>query len=266
MNQMKKIAIITCFALLLFNAGQVYSQVDSVKTSTQTTTTTTVNTSTTDAAAKPAGEQQESPDTDSDDFSRVVLGLRFMPTFTKFDVKTVDEGVAKTSFVVGYGVGGFVGYNFSKNVGVQLEAIYSVLSQKYTERNLERQIDLSYLHFPLLLSLNTDITKPVNLNVSFGPQIGINTGSEVSSDGGPDGVDTVTAVIAVKPADIGFAYGAGVDFKLGPAVSLSLGFRGVYGLVDISENSKSTTTNQYYVLDRSHVKTYAGYAGLIFNL
>jgi len=265
MTQMKKIAIITSVALLLFNTGLVYSQVDSVKTSTQTTTTTTVNTSTTDPVAKPAGEQQDSPDSDSDDFSRVILGLRFMPTFTKFDVKTVDEGVAKTSFVVGYGAGGFVGYNFSRNVGVQLEVIYSVLSQKYTERNLERQIDLSYLHFPLLLSLNTDITKPVNLNVSFGPQLGINTGSEVSTDGS-DGIDTVTAVIAVKPADIGFAYGAGVDFKLSPAISLSLGFRGVYGLVDISENSKNTTTNQYYVLDRSHVKTYAGYAGLIFNL
>jgi hypothetical protein len=48
--------------------------------------------------------------------------------------------------------------------------------------------------------------------------------------------------------------GAGVDF--GSEVKFSVGFRGVYGLVDISDQSQSVTTNEYYVLDRSHVKTY----------
>jgi hypothetical protein len=78
--------------------------------------------------------------------------------------------------------------------------------------------------------------------------------------------DTVEAVLAVKPADFGVAYGAGFNFGLGPTANpkINLGFRGVYGILDISDKSQSTTTNQYYILDRSHVKTYAGVIGLTF--
>jgi hypothetical protein len=69
----------------------------------------------------------------------------------------------------------------------------------------------------------------------------------------------------VKSGDFGFAYGAGLDFSLGGYTSLGVGFRGVYGLVDISDNSHSTATDDYYVLDRTHVKTYSGYIGLSFG-
>jgi len=41
-----------------------------------------------------------------------------------------------------------------------------------------------------------------------------------------------------------------------------MGFRGVYGLFDISDDSGTTSTDSYYVLDKTNLKTYSVYAGL----
>lgn len=254
----KIILIFTAFTALL--SQQLSAQVDSIKTSTTVTTTTTTTGS---ASTGTPGENNAEPaeKKDKNDFSRFYIGARFMPTVTKFDVNTLENGTAKTSFVIGYGIGGLIGVNLSRNIGIQAEVIYSSLSQKFTERNQERQIDLTYIHIPLLFVFNTDVSKPVNFNITAGPQIGINTGSSINTDGS-SGTDTVTAVVAVKPADFGVAYGAGLDFKLSPSFTFDIGFRGVIGILDISDKNKTTTSDQYYLLDRSHVKTYAGYAGI----
>lgn len=198
---------------------------------------------------------------------RFIAGLRFMPTLTSLDFAKPDQGTIETKFVLGYGFGGMLGLNFTDHVGLQAEVIYSSLAQKYTDADFEREVKLSYINVPLLLSINTNYSLPVNLNIVAGPQLGINTGSKLSTSSGAEGTDTVNAVLAVKPADIGLAYGAGLDFGFGSSFStrLSVGFRGVYGLIDVSEKSNSVTTDSYYVLDRSHVKTYAGYIGLTFT-
>ena len=250
----------------------LFAQTDTTTTGTKTKTTTITETetpATTTQPATPVAEPapavtavpQETSEPEDRVARKVYLGARFLPTFTNFKVRTINDEAAQTSFVVGYGIGGLLGFNMSKNAGLQIEAIYSTLSQKYTDNNLERTIDLSYIHFPLLLVLNTDVTKPVNLNIAVGPQFGINTGSSVDTDGS-GGADTVQAVIAVKPGDFGIAYGAGLDFLLNPSLTLDIGFRGVYGILDISDSDAVSTTNQHYILDRSHVKTYAGYVGL----
>ena len=168
----------------------------------------------------------------------------------------------ETSFVLGYGAGILLGKNFNDHVGLQGEVLYSQLAQKYKiSGDVEHKVKLSYINVPLLLPLNTGIREPVNFNFVIGPQLGLNTGSSIDVSNGGE-ADTVHAVFAVKRGDIGFAYGAGVDF--GSEVKFSVGFRGVYGLLDISDQSQSVTTNEYYVLDRSHVKTYSLYAGLSF--
>lgn len=192
-------------------------------------------------------------------------GINFMPTVSQFNVQTIDNGTAKAKMVLGYGFGLQAGYNFNEHVATQLEAIYSTLSQKYTDRSLERTIDLSYVHFPLTFRYNTDITGPVNFNIVLGPQVGVNVGSKIRTEDGR-ATDTVEAILAVKPADFGIAYGAGLNFGLGQASNpkINVGFRGVQGILDISESSQTTTTDQYYILDRSRVRTYAGVIGLTY--
>jgi len=191
------------------------------------------------------------------------FGLRFMPTLSSFDMQTSSGGKVNGEATLGYGFGGLLGYNMSAHWGFQAEVIYSSISQKYKEVDVEHQINLQYLNIPLLLSLNTGKRNPINFNVVVGPQIGISIGSNVKTTGG-DGTSTPPAVLSVKKGDLGFAYGAGLDFGLNPSQTfrLGLGFRGVYGLFDISDNSNNTSTDSYYILDRTQIKTYSLYAGL----
>lgn len=192
------------------------------------------------------------------------IGFRFIPAFSRFDLRNASGEVVEGDFTLGYGYGGLLAIN-SKHVGLQLEIIYNPISQKYKDQQLERKIDISYVNIPLLITLNTDKSKPVNFNVAFGPQIAINTGSSVSTTGGDD-TDTLRAVVALKQSDLGVAYGAGLEFALNPirTVRVNLGFRGVYGLVDISDNSKTRETGSYYIIDKTNRESYAGYLGLSF--
>lgn len=192
------------------------------------------------------------------------FGVRFMPTVSSLDVQSSSGGQISGDATFGFGAGIFVGFNFSDHFGLQGEALYSTLNQKYNEEDVEKEIKLEYINIPLLLSFNTGKLEPVNFNVVLGPQIGISVGSELfTSDGGdPDN----EAVLSVKKGDVGFAYGAGVDFGLNAnkTFRLGLGFRGVYGLIDISDNSNNNSTNSYYVLDKAHIKTYSAYLGISF--
>ena len=192
------------------------------------------------------------------------IGVRFMPTFSSFQMNTSSGGTVQGKVTLGYGVGGFVGFNFTSHVGIQAEVIYSSLTQEYNEQDVKRKINLRYVNIPLLLSLNTGKYKAVNLNVVGGPQLGIGVGSSITTSSNNDAAVNSEALLSVKKSDIGLAYGAGVDFGLNKRYTtrLGLGFRGVYGLFDISDKSKTASTSSYYVLDRTHLKTYAAYIGL----
>lgn len=188
------------------------------------------------------------------------FGVRFMPTVSNLEVQTSSGGQISTDGTLGFGAGIFLGFNFTDHVGVQGEAIYSTLNQKYKEDDVEKEIKLEYINVPLLFSYNTGKLNPVNFNVVLGPQIGISVGSELG------GSTDENAVLSVKKGDLGFAYGAGFDFGLNAAKTfrLGIGFRGVYGLVDISDNSNNLESGSYYVLDKAHVKTYSAYLGVSF--
>jgi hypothetical protein len=191
------------------------------------------------------------------------IGFRFMPTLSAFSVNTSSGGTVKGEAKLGYGVGFLLGWNFSKNVSVQGEIIYSSISQKYVDQDIEHDINLKYINIPLLLSLNTNKYGPVNLSLVGGPQLGLNVGSSVSSTGG-DGTYTSQAVISIKKGDIGVAYGLGIDFGLNTdqTVRLGLGYRAVQGLIDISDDSEQLESDSYYIVDKAKVKTQAVYVGL----
>jgi len=191
------------------------------------------------------------------------FGIRYMPNVSSFELNTSSGGIIKGEATIGYGIGAFLGINFTDHVGMQVEMIYSSISQKYKEVDVEREINLKYINIPVLLSLNTNKSGPVNLNLVGGPQLGLNVGSSVNTSGG-DGTYTTEARVKVKPSDLGFAYGAGIDFGLNDAktIRLGLGFRGVLGLIDISDDNETVVTDSYYVISRTTIKTYSAYMGL----
>jgi len=154
------------------------------------------------------------------------FGIRYMPAYSSMEFRSSGGTKHKGKFVIGHGVGAFLAIN-SRHVGLQLEVIYNSLWQKYKDdTNHDREIQLKYITIPLLLTLNTDKSKPVNLHVAVGPQLGINVGSKVETsgtNGNGNGTDTLQAVLAVKKSDFGIAYGAGIEFALNPARSIRLG-------------------------------------------
>jgi hypothetical protein len=142
---------------------------------------------------------------------------------------------------------------------------YYEVSQKYKDQSLERQVNVSFLNIPVLLSLNTDKSQMLNFKIEAGPQFGLNVGSSVETRGNRN-ADTLRAVVGVKEGDVGAAYGAGLDIMLNAqrTVRLDLGFRGFYGLVDMNADQSSNNPDTYNVLIKASRKTYSGYAGLTF--
>jgi hypothetical protein len=272
---MKRYIILAGLFGSVLAAGKVSAQ-DTIKTTT-TTTTTTIDTSSLTAPVPPPAPVAPAPAPapvapapaeddihNADNVPGGYIGFRYMPTFTSFDVRTRSNGEAVTTFSLGHGAGGYLGANFNKHTALQLEVIYSQLSQKYSDQDRNTTVDLNYVNIPLMFVLNTNITKPVNFNVTAGPQVGINVGSKIETDNN-GAADSTTAVLAVKGHDFGIAYGAGFDFRLGSDVQLGLGFRGVHGLLDISDRSQTKSTDEYLILDKSYLDTYAAYIGIRFN-
>ena len=244
----KYMKVILATALM---AGSIPVLAQDSKTSTTVTTTTTVNN---DADAG----------TTSGDYPSMYIGARLMPVVANFKYNDMGNSTAEASGVVGWGWGAFLGFNLSDHVGLQGEVMYSPLAQKYKIADRVEEIKIDYINIPLLLRINTGYSKPVNLNFVFGPQFGYNVGSSTHTEDHGQTTDFETKV-AVKSGDLGIAYGVGLDFSLGGYTKLGIGYRGVYGLIDISENSNSTTTSDYYVLDRTYTRTNAGYIGLSFG-
>ncbi|HET6245091.1 MAG: PorT family protein [Bacteroidetes bacterium] len=195
------------------------------------------------------------------DFNRVEFGVRFMPTLSSFDMQTSSGGTIKGEATLGYGFGAILGFNFSNHVGLSGEIIYNSLSQKYTDNDMQREFNVRYVNIPLLLSLNTGKSNPVNLKVEFGPQIGYSLGASVTTAGGGDS-DTLQTVISTKSGDFGAAYGAGLEFILNSkkTLRLDIGYRGVYGFVNVS-NTNQPADGTYYILDRAIVRTNSAYLG-----
>ena len=189
-------------------------------------------------------------------------GIRYMPTISAFDLKNSDGGSVHGQATFGHGGGILIGYSLTDLFEIQGEVIYNTLSQKYKEQDIERNINLRYINIPILASFNTGKKKLVNFNAVVGPQIGLNVGSSVKTTSG-NIINVPDAVVSVSKGDLGFAYGVGVDFGLNSSKTfrLGIGFRGVYGLFDISDHSKTIVTNSYYVIDHTHIKTYSAYIG-----
>ena len=191
----------------------------------------------------------------------VELGLRYFPTFTAFEISSPNNGIINAEFTVSNGFGAILAYYYTDQSAIEAEFIYNSLSKKYSYQNGENTIELKYINVPILYSFNTGKLDPVNFNVVIGPQIGLKVGSSMTLNQTENGSNTFKGILAVKNGDLGFAYGAGVDFG-NASWRMSAGFRGVYGLLDISDNSRSVTTDEFYILDRSHVKTYSIYLGV----
>ena len=193
----------------------------------------------------------------------VEFGVRLMPTISSFKMKSSSGASIKGEATLGFGFGALIGFKISDHAGIQVEAIYNSLNQNFEEQAESRKINLRYFNIPMLFSLHSGKLKTVNFSVVAGPQLGISAGSSITtSENYNPGVDE--PVLSVKNGDLGLAYGAGVDIALDSdkKIRLGFGYRGVMGLIDISDESNTIVTDTYYVLEKTTIKTHSVYVGL----
>jgi opacity protein-like surface antigen len=266
----KKRTLKAIVALSVLSMGAAMAQTtDTVRVRQTTTETTTYQNATVAPAPAPApspvatgndNEQRENPP-----LRRGEFGIRYMPTFYALALRNANNDAIQGKLSMSHGWGMFLGFNFSRHVGIIAEVDYLQINQKYKDRDLNRSVRLNYLNIPVMLSLNTNKESAVNLNFVVGPQFGLNLGGKVSPSGNGN-ADSLRATVAAKPGDVGLAYGAGLEFALNHehTIRLDLGFRGYYGFVDMSANQTSNNPDTYNVLVKASRKTYAGYIGLAF--
>src|SRR6185503_15725112 len=73
------------------------------------------------------------------------FGVRYMPTFSSLALRTYNGEVVQGNLTLSHGYGVMLAGNFSKNIGLQAEVNYLEITQKYKDRNLDRQVDVAYL-------------------------------------------------------------------------------------------------------------------------
>jgi len=265
-------------AVLALTVSTAVGQTDSTSVQQRTTTTTTTETTIDNGAVAPATVQaQPAPapapapaatETDNDEPLRHgEFGLRYMPTFSSLRLRGSNGETINGQITMSHGWGIMGAVNFSRHLGLQAEINYHEINQKYKDQGLNREVNVSYLNIPVLLSINTNKEAPVNLNFVVGPQFGLNLGAETSGES-TGNVDEAQATVGAKAGDVGAAYGAGVEIMLNDnhTLRLDLGFRGYYGLVSMraDETNNGGSSETYNVLLKASRKTYAGYLGLTF--
>ncbi|MBK9248299.1 MAG: PorT family protein [Ignavibacteria bacterium] len=195
----------------------------------------------------------------------VDLSFRVLHTFSSFDIQSSSNTTTQGTITLGHGFAGIAHCEFSKHIGMQAEIIYSSSSHLFKEEDVERRIDITYIHVPIMMVFNTGTSDPVNIHFTAGPQFGLLVGSSMSTTGGNG--KSNEGILAMRNTDLGIAYGVGIDVGIDPLniLRLSIGFRGTAGLTSMGDSDKPLPPNSYYLLGESSRDTYSGYIGLVYR-
>lgn len=148
-------------------------------------------------------------------------------------------------------------YNFTKNIGLGLDLVYSLQGRKYELEAEEGRIALHYLKIPLYLHYNTNPEAIWIFTANAGPQISMLTKSSLFDADGNVNEDNIKD--SCHDLSFGAYIGAGAEYKLTDNFNL---FGQVRADMDFTncENDKATD----YTLGRE--KSYNATAGVQFGV
>jgi hypothetical protein len=208
------------------------------------------------------------PMTDAHDQTGFHIGIRYQPIFGDMNINTMEGNTVVASMEASHGFAVSFNYYFNNWVGTHLEIMWARQTYSSVREGIATDVNLSYLSFPLMASLNTNYGRKVNLNIAAGPYLGINLDADATIAGTGEGTAT-TAVVNVGPLDMGIAYGGGVDVGFGATngIHLRAGYRGTTGLLDLQETGVETGENEVaLIVAGSKMQTHGFYLGLMFRL
>lgn len=136
----------------------------------------------------------------------------------------------KATFNTNFGVG--AGYNFTDNIGVGLDVLYSLQGEKSEVLGREINQKLEYVKVPVYFSYNTDPSKTVSLFGKIGPQVSFLTNAKIS---GGEHTGSVENKDRFEKATFGAMANAGVQFKLSQNIFLQTGLQFDYDFTNAED-------------------------------
>ena len=115
------------------------------------------------------------------------------------------------------------GYNFTKNMGVGVEVMYSTMKQRYSDNTVHFTQKFNYLKIPVVFTYNSNPDRKFMFTAKAGPQLGILLKSDISkaSDTKLNG----NATSQYEKLTLGAMIGTGVRMRLTEKMFLDAGVR-----------------------------------------
>ena len=162
---------------------------------------------------------------------------------------------SKATFNTNFGIG--AGYNFTKNIGVAIDGLYSMQGQKYELSGEEYHQKVNYIKVPVYFIYNSNPAKFISFSGKIGPQVSFLTTSKLTNNDGKDLVDDTND--HYEKATIGGAAEAGIQLRMDRNLFLTAGVR-----FDADLTNAENRVNASYPAGRA--KTYNMTSGLEVGL
>ncbi len=161
----------------------------------------------------------------------------------------------KATFNTNFGVG--AGYNFTKYLGVGIDALYSLQGQKYTLNSIEYNQKINYVKVPVYFTYNTDASKVVSFIGKVGPQVSFLADAKLTDKNSGKTIDETKD--RFETATFGGAAVAGAQFKVQPQLYVTAAARFDYDFTNAEDKD-------YVDYTPGRAKTYNSTAGLEVGL
>jgi hypothetical protein len=128
---------------------------------------------------------------------------------------------SKATFNTNFGIG--AGYNFTDNIGVAIDGLYSMQGQKYELSGNEYNQKVNYIKVPVYFTYNSNPVKVISFSGKIGPQVSFLSTSKLTNNDGKDVADDTND--HYEKATFGGAAEAGIQIKLQRDLFLTTGVR-----------------------------------------
>lgn len=190
------------------------------------------------------------------------VSVKGTPQFSFLQNKNDNDNSSysrKATFNTNFGVG--AGYNFTKYLGVGIDALYSLQGQKYTLNTIlnttEYNQKIDYVKVPVYFTYNSDASKIVSFIGKVGPQVSFLTNAKLTDNNSGKTLDDTKD--RYKTTAFGGAAVAGVQFKIQPQLYVTAAARFDYDFTNAEDKNYVN-----YIPGRA--KTYNSTAGLEVGL
>jgi len=180
-------------------------------------------------------------ETVDDESGTMIAGAKFGLNFATFGGDNSSNYSTTTKFFFG----GFFGYDFIRNFGLQGELLYNPVGGGYSSPGQAGGNDgISYLEFVVLAKYSVPVSPVIKIFFEAGPQLGIKMSATEHSDA--TGTDTDISQY-ISGTDFDLVVGTGTAFRVGPG-NIIFDVRYNIGLSSIQKNGNAHNSNQVFTM------------------